>query len=284
MLHQSALFLFGTVVVMNLIKPFILGIVQGLTEFLPVSSSGHLVIGSALLNFHEPGIAFEVFLHCGTLLAVIVVFRGELLKMLGSIFVSREGRRADPELNRFFHWNFYIVLATIPAVIFGLLLKDSIDRVFENILITFSMLAVTGVLMLLTGLIRDQGVEVNWFSSIVIGIAQALAIMPGLSRSGSTIFAGMSMGINRETAARFSFIMSIPAILGAVTLKLNDLIAQPPSSEMLTELAVGTLSATVSGYFAIVLLMSLVRKGRLNLFGYYCLCVSGIGFGWYFMH
>ena len=267
---------------MDLLKAVILGIVQGLTEFLPISSSGHLVIGSEILNFHEPGIAFEVFLHCGTLLAVILVFRADLLKMLGSLFVSPGVRQADPQLKRFFHWNFYIILATLPAVIFGLLLKDSIDLIFDNILITFAMLAITGILMLLTRYIQDRGTEVNWYRSLIIGTAQALAIMPGLSRSGSTIFAAMALGINRETAARFSFIMSIPAILGAVVLKLNDLVAEPPSSEMMSSMAVGTLASVISGYYAIVLLMSLVRRGRLHWFGYYCLCVSGIGFAWYF--
>lgn len=266
---------------MELIKAVILGIVQGLTEFLPVSSSGHLVIGSKILNFHEPGIAFEVFLHCGTLLAVIFVFRGDLLHMLRSLFTSPAMRRADPQLNRFFHWNFYVILATLPAVVVGLLLKDSIERLFDNILITFGMLAVTGILMLLTRYIPEKGVPVNWSRSIIIGIAQALAIVPGLSRSGSTIFTGMAMGVNRETAARFSFIMSIPAILGAVVLKLNDLIATPPSVEMIASIAVGTLASVVSGYYAIVLLMTLVRRGRLQWFGYYCLAVSGIGFVWY---
>lgn len=267
---------------MEIFKAIILGIVQGLTEFLPVSSSGHLVIGSEILNFHEPGIAFEVFLHCGTLLAVVFVFRRDLLDMLGSIFVPQAVRQADEQLKRSFSWNIYIVLATLPAVLFGLLLKDSIDRIFENIVITFAMLAVTGILMLLTGYLHERSAPVTWSRSIIIGIAQALAIMPGLSRSGSTIFAGMAMGINRETAARFSFIMSIPAILGAVTLKLNDLLVEPPSREMVSALIAGTIASMVSGYFAIVLLMTLVRKGKLQMFGYYCLCLSATGFGWYF--
>lgn len=266
---------------MDILKAVILGIVQGLTEFLPISSSGHLVMGSLILDFHEPGIAFEVFLHCGTLLAVIFAFRTDLMKMIRSLFVSPALRKADPQLDHLFRWNFYIILATLPAVIFGLLLKDSIDRIFDNILITFAMLAVTGILMLLTRYIEDKGATVTWFRSLIIGIAQALSIMPGLSRSGSTIFTGMAMGINRETAARFSFIMSIPAILGAVVLKLNDLIAAPPSSAIILTIVAGTIASVFSGYFAIVLLLHLVRKGRLQWFGYYCLGVSAFGFSWY---
>ncbi len=268
---------------MDLIKALILGIVQGLTEFLPISSSGHLVIGSEILNYHNPGIAFEVFLHCGTLVAVIIVFRKDLLTMIRSIFVSPSIRQTDPRLNRFFHWNFYVVVATLPAVVFGLWLKNSIDQIFDNILITFGMLAITGTIMLLTRYIHEKGTPLNGPRALIIGMAQALAIMPGLSRSGSTIFTGMVLGINRETAARFSFIMSIPAILGAVVLKLNDLVAEPPSAEQLTAIAVGTLASVISGYYAIVLLMRLVRQGKLQWFGYYCLCVSALGFGWYFL-
>jgi len=269
---------------MELFKAVILGIVQGLTEFLPISSSGHLVIGSKMLDFNEPGIAFEVFLHCGTLFAVLFVFRSELLTMIRSLFVSKAVRLADPRLNRFYHWNFYIVAATIPAVIFGLFLKDSIDRIFDNILITFSMLAVTGTIMVLTRFIDDRGAAVNLPRSFVIGVAQALAIMPGLSRSGSTIFTGMALGIDRETAARFSFIMSIPAILGAVVLKMGDLLAMPPTSSELTNIIAGTAASVLSGYYAIVLLMSIVKRGKLQWFGYYCFVVSGIGFTWYFLN
>jgi len=268
---------------MDLLKAFLLGIVQGLTEFLPVSSSGHLVIGSAILDFHEPGIAFEVFLHCGTLLAVIFVFWVDLRKMVKSLFVSPAVRQADLELNRLFYWNFYVVLATLPAVFVGLLLKDSIDRIFDNILITFAMLALTGILMLLTVYLKSKEAEITWFRSLAIGIAQAMAIMPGLSRSGSTIFTGMAMGVDRETAARFSFIMSIPAILGAVVLSVKDLNTSPPSTAMLSSIAVGTVTSVISGYFAIVLLMHLVRRGKLQWFGYYCLCVSVVGFTWYLM-
>jgi len=268
---------------MDIFKAVLLGIIQGLTEFLPISSSGHLVIGSEILNFHEPGIAFEVFLHCGTLVAVIIAFRQELLQMVRSLFVSPAVRSSDPELDRSFHWNINIVVATLPAVVVGLFLKDSIDRIFDTIVITYSMLALTGVIMLLTRLLQDKGAVINWPRSLVIGVAQAMAIMPGLSRSGSTIFTGMLVGVNRETAARFSFIMSIPAILGAVVLKSGDLLANPPSSEQVVGMLSGTAASVVSGYAAIVLLMRVVRRGKLHWFGYYCLVVSALGFAWHFL-
>jgi len=266
---------------MDLVKALILGIVQGLTEFLPISSSGHLVIGSEILNFHEPGIAFEVFLHCGTLVAVILVFRKELLLMLRSLFVSPAVREGDAELGRYFQWNINVIIATLPAVAAGLLLKDSIDRIFDNILITFAMLAVTGVIMVATRFIAEKGAAINRVRALLIGVAQALAIMPGLSRSGSTIFTGMLLGVNRETAARFSFIMSIPAILGAVVLHMGELLRSPPGTDELLAILVGTTASIISGYFAIVLLMRIVRQGRLEWFGYYCLCLAGVGLGWF---
>ncbi len=268
---------------MDLVKALILGIVQGLTEFLPISSSGHLVIGSEILNFHEPGIAFEVFLHCGTLVAVIIVFRRELLLMFRSLFAASAARRAEPELELYFQWNINIIIATLPAVAVGLLLKDSIDRIFDNILVTFAMLAVTGVAMVATRFIRERGTPISRFRAFVIGIAQALAIMPGLSRSGSTIFTGMLLGVNRETAARFSFIMSIPAILGAVVLHIGELIDSPPSSDELLAIFAGATASVISGYYAIVLLMKIVRRGRLEWFGYYCLVISAFGLGWYLL-
>ncbi len=263
---------------MEIIKAVILGVVQGLTEFLPISSSGHLVIGSQILNFHEPGIAFEVFLHMGTLLAVIIAFYKDILLMLKAVFVSPETRRADPRLRRAFMWDIYIVVATIPAVIVGLFLKDSIEDIFNNVLITYAMLAVTGTIMLLTRKIRERDVRVNCPRSLLIGCAQATAILPGLSRSGSTIFTGMLLGIQREKAARFSFIMSIPAILGASTLQLSDLLAVPPTRDQIAALGAGTVASLISGYLAILCLMRFVRRGQLHWFGYYCYLVSALGF------
>ena len=265
------------------LKAVILGMVQGLTEFLPVSSSGHLVIGAQILNFHPPGIVFEVFLHCGTLFAVILVFKKELLQMVRAFFSAPAVRRADPELSRFFRWDINIIVATLPAIVVGLLLKDSIDRIFDSVLIAYAMLAVSGVLMLLTPLLRDRSAEVTWPRALAIGVAQAMAIMPGLSRSGSTIFAGILLGINRETAARFSFIMSIPAIAGAVVLEAGDLFAAPPPAAEFFAIAAGTVASLFTGYGAIVLLLSIARRGKLYWFGYYCLAISGLGFAWHFL-
>lgn len=186
--------------------------------------------------------------------------------------------RADKELKHFFLWDIYVVVATLPAVVVGLFLKDSIDGIFANVFLVYCMLFVTGLIMTVTPYIRERAVQLNCPRALLIGCAQAMAIFPGLSRSGSTIFTGMLLGVNRETVARFSFIMSIPAILGAVVLQSSDLIANPPDFGSLLVIAVGTIVSAIAGYFAIILLLNVIRRNKLQYFGYYCLLLSSCGF------
>jgi len=267
---------------LEIIKAIILGIVQGTTEFLPVSSSGHLVLGSKILNFQEQGVVFDVFLHLGTLLAVVLVFRKDLLEMIKAPFLMMKGSK-DPEVRNYFFWNVYVIVGTIPIVFVGLLINDYIDMIFKSELVVYCMLAVTGILMFLTSFLKERGVTLNCSRSLIIGIAQAMAIMPGLSRSGSTIFAGMALGLKRETAARFAFIMSIPAIIGAVILQYSEMLHNSNSVNGLLAIGAGTVMSAVSGYFAIVLLLDIVKRNRLQWFGYYCLVISFVGFVFYFL-
>lgn len=262
---------------MEIIKAVFLGVVQGLTEFLPISSSGHLVIGSELLSFSEQGIAFEVFLHLGTLFSVLIVFRSELKAMAISPVLYIKGARDKKTLQDLL-WCLYVIIATLPAVIVGLTIKDSIESIFANLPLVFFMLFITGCIMIASRYIQSKGRELSVLSSVLIGCAQACAILPGLSRSGSTIFTGMVLGIDREVAARFSFIMSVPAILGAVVLQVGDLAHSQVTNESLLYYFSGTLAAAISGYFAIVLLLDIVKKNRLQWFGYYCLLLSMSGF------
>ncbi len=267
---------FFEVTFLELIKAIFLGALQGLTEFLPVSSSGHLVLGSELLNFQEQGLAFDVFLHLGTLISVCIVFRKELAAMVSAPFAVIRGS-ADEELKRYFLWDIYVVVATLPAVGAGLFLKDSIEGIFTNILLVYCMLFVTGIIMTVTPYIKERKVSLNCPRALLIGCAQAMAIFPGLSRSGSTIFTGMLLGVNRETVARFSFIMSIPAILGAVVLQSSDLLQNPPDSGSLVVIVAGTIASAIAGYFAIVLLLNVIRRNKLQYFGYYCLFLASSG-------
>lgn len=266
---------------MELIKAIILGVVQGLTEFLPVSSSGHLVIGSELLNFHQQGVVFEVCLHLGTLLSVFIVFRKEIAAMIRAPFQYFSGNR-DAEVRLYFFWDIYVILATLPAVVVGLFFKDQIDAFFDSTLVAYTMLLGTGAIMVIAQYVPERDKPVNWWRSILVGCAQAMAIMPGLSRSGSTIFAGMLLGIPRETIARFSFIMSIPAILGAAVLQMGDFLQNPPGADTAFNLLIGMLASAIAGYLAIKLLMDVIRRNRLQWFGYYCLILATVGLGHHF--
>ena len=261
---------------MEFVKAILLGIIQGATEFLPVSSSGHLVLGSHILGFKEQGLIFDVMLHLGTLASVLIVFRKEIREMVAAPFKWLTGTR-DESTEHFLLWDLYVIVATVPAVIIGLGFKDSLEKMFTSTLVVCLMLIVTGTLMILTRYLSDRGNRINGGRSLLIGCAQACAIIPGLSRSGSTIFAGMLLGVNRETVARFSFIMSIPAILGAAVLHFKDVLAHPPSTDVLINLAAGTMASAFTGYFAIILLLDVIKKNRLPWFGYYCLAVAFVG-------
>ncbi len=267
----------------HLIKAALMGLVQGLTEFLPVSSSGHLVIFAEILNFKQEGIAFEVFVHFGTLLSVLLAFRKELAKMITGPLYFIQKKKMDDELRKYFYWDIYIIVATIPAVFVGLIFKDAIESLFNNILLVFFTLMITGLIMFSAQFLKYRAKDFGYGNSFLIGVAQAFAIMPGISRSGSTIFTGMALGLERESVAKFSFLMSIPAILGAVVLKTNDLLVAPPATSELLDLFVGSLVAFVSGYFAILWLMDVVKKGKLQWFGYYCFAVSIVGLIWYWV-
>jgi undecaprenyl-diphosphatase len=260
----------------ELVKAILLGFIQGATEFLPVSSSGHLVLGSHLLGFQEQGLVFDVVVHLGTLLSVVIVFRAELLAMIRAPLQWVRGDRGEA-VRHHLAWDIYVIIATLPAVVVGFTLKDTIETMFSSLLVVYLMLVITGTMMIISRFLKDRSRKINGGSALIIGCAQACAIMPGLSRSGSTIFAGMLLGINRETVARFSFIMSIPAILGAAVLNLSEVVTQPPPLTSLLNLAAGMGMAALTGYFAIVLLLDVIRRNRLPWFGYYCLAVAAIG-------
>lgn len=266
----------------HLIKAIILGLVQGLSEFLPISSSGHLVIFAEILDFKEPGIAFEVFVHFGTFLSVVLAFRKEIVKMVYAPYAVWIQKSEDAELNEYLRWDLYIILASIPAAFIGLLFKSEIEGIFEDVLLVYFMLLITGLLMVGTQFLKYRKKEFNSSNTFLIGIAQAFAILPGISRSGSTIFIGMAQGMDRGKVARFSFLMSLPVILGAVLLKTKDLIEVPPTSSELGGLIAGTIVAFISGYFAILWLLDVVKKGKLQWFGYYCLVVATLGLVWTF--
>lgn len=265
----------------SLIKAILLGTIQGLTEFLPVSSSGHLVIFSHLLHFKQSSVAFDVFLHLGTLLSIFVLFWKELKVMIASPFVAVFGKMNE-EQKYYLRWDWYVILATIPAGIIGVLFEDQIDVIFSSVVYSLFFLFVTGMFMTSIPFIKKRRGEINAGRSFLMGLAQAFAILPGISRSGSTIFTGILSGGEQEKVARFSFIMSVPAVAGAVILKLRELLLAPPSTAEMINIAAGTLFAFAFGCLAIIWLLDFVKRGKLQWFGYYCLTVSVIGLIIYF--
>lgn len=266
-----------------MIESIILGLLQGLAEFLPISSSGHLVLGEHILNMHEAGILFDVMLHVGTLAAVIIVFRKKLWKMCVGI-VKRDKNELRDVL--------YIILASIPTALIGLGFKDAIEGLFENPRAVCIALLVTGSFLFLTKYARtganhpeNPGVEMNWWRAILTGFVQGIACIPGISRSGSTISAMLFMGVNRKYAGEFSFLMSLPAVGGAALLEFKNYlecrgsiaIECATTGSFSLALIAGMIVAFISGIFALKWLLKFVQQGKLHYFAYYVWLVGILG-------
>jgi len=244
-----------------------LGILQGLTEFLPISSSGHLVLAQSILSVKQPGVSFELLVHLGTLFAVFIYFRNRILSLIKAVFdSSMKPERAVIG---------FLVIGTIPAGLAGLLLEDIFEEAFSSPAVTSAMLLLTGVLLLVTRFVPKGDGKVTLPKAIAMGIGQALAIMPGVSRSGSTIVAGMITGVKPAEAAEFSFLLAIPAIMGAVVLKSRELANIDPT--LTGQYAAGIVAAFVFGLAAVSMLMAVIRKGKLDYFAYYCFAAGLIG-------
>ena len=262
-----------------------MGLVQGLTEFLPVSSSGHLVLANNLLGIQTgTGILFEVMLHLGTLVSVFIVFYRDIYNMVAEFFImSRDFVRGKGPRLKSSPYRVMLVMvlvATIPTGIIGFLFNDFLERAFGSTRIVSVMLLVTGTLLYIANGLED-GVKgparIRISDALIVGIFQGLAITPGISRSGSTIFAGLLRGFTRELATRFSFIMSIPAILGAAVLEFSDYSGAALPSGQLTVMLAGTAMAAVAGTIAIRFLIGLLSRGKLHYFSYYCWLVGLTG-------
>ena len=266
---------------LEILKVIILGIVQGLTEFLPVSSSGHLVLAAEFLNFHEEGVAFEVFVHLGTLLSVLIAFRADVIRMVRAPFQMAFSKNDKKEAKKYLMWDIYIIIGTIPAGVIGLIFKSQIEDAFSSILLVIIMLSVTGVILLLSRYEPRKSEDLSPLKSILIGTAQAFAILPGISRSGSTIVTGLFLGLDRETSAKFSFLLAIPAILGASFIKILDLLSIENNQIPISYLIIGALAAFISGYIAIFWLLKVIKRGKLEWFAFYCFFVVIASSVWY---
>lgn len=262
---------------MSLLDSVILGIIQGLTEFLPVSSSGHLALSEHFLHINPGDLSFEVTVHAGTLLAVVIYFRAKLLDLVKSVAIYRSD---EPMLTPNRRLILFIVLGTVPAVVIGLLFKDTIEEIFASPRIAALLLMVTGVWLLSLSFLATRTGPLSWGRSWWIGVAQSIAILPGISRSGSTIATGMMLGVEPTAAAEFSFLLSIPAVLGAVVLALPDAIAL---GEFGLVHWIGGITAGIVGYGALSLVFATLRRGRFGWFGAYCLIAGGAASLWLFV-
>ncbi|MEE8341146.1 MAG: undecaprenyl-diphosphate phosphatase [Candidatus Neomarinimicrobiota bacterium] len=245
---------------MTIFEAALLGIIQGLTEFLPISSSGHLVIGQKLLGISIPGNTFEVVVHLGTLGSVLIIFWPDILQLIKSIRSAATKK-----------YIFAILIGTLPAVIIGFLFKDVISEAFENIRVVAVTLMITGLILLSTKYINTRLKDVSISNGLLIGIAQAMAIIPGISRSGITISLGMHLGIAPEKAAKFSFLLAVPAIIGAGLLTGFDIFGSNEAKLPMSVLSVGFLGSILVGWISLKWLIGLINSGKFHWFGIYCI-------------
>lgn len=255
----------------------LLGIIQGLTEFLPVSSSGHLEIAKTFFESNrlpQESLLMTIVLHGATALSTLVVFRKTVIELITEFFQWKK--------NKAFYFVLYILISMVPAVLIGLFFEELISNFFHNnIGLVGAMLIFTASLLYLADKAQPTSIDLNAKSAFLIGLMQAVAILPGISRSGATIATATLLGIDKEKAARFSFLMVIPLILGSMAKSLLEY--TPTSSTPITPLVIGFVTAFITGVFACKWMLVLVKKAKLKYFGAYCFTVGIAALLWTFI-
>lgn len=255
---------------MSVLEAFILGIVQGLTEFLPVSSSGHIELGKAILNISTTdNLLYSIVVHGATALSTVIVFRKTILELLKGLLTFKNSESL--------HYSLKIILSMIPVGFVGLFLEDEIESLFTgNVFFVGCMLILTATLLTITYFIKNTHKDVSYGRAVMIGLAQAIAILPGISRSGATISTALMLGVDKEKATRFSFLMVLLPILGATLLKVKDYFETPSVAGGISAgaLAIGFFAAFVAGLLACSWMIRIVRSGKLIYFAYYCYVVG----------
>jgi undecaprenyl-diphosphatase len=265
----------------NIFHAFLLGIIQGLTEFIPVSSTAHLLIGQTLLGLpaDDAAFAFNVIIQLGTILSLIVYFWKDLLEIVVTTLKNLGGLRDFKNLPENAKLGWYIVIATIPALLAGVLLKHLVEALFKTPLIEAAIrLFSAAILLTLAEWLTKKNRRLDsmtWLDALIVGVFQIIAVFPGASRSGTTISGGMFRGLDRPSAARFAFLMSVPVMLAAGAYEMLDVLKMPNLADFLPLLAVGFVTAAVVGWFAVKWLLGYLNKNSLYVFAGYC-AVAGL--------
>ncbi|MFQ6674457.1 MAG: undecaprenyl-diphosphate phosphatase [Fidelibacterota bacterium] len=253
---------------MTILDAIFLGILQGVSEFLPISSSGHLVVAQNLLGVAHAGILFEVVVHLGTLLSILVVFRHDIAQLLGDLSSTR-GRR----------YLAFLAYGTVPIASAGLVFKSQVESLFQNIQFVGGAFVATGVVLILSRFIVGRKSPVNGVRSLLIGLAQAVALLPGISRSGVTIGTGLMMGLEPREAAKFSFFLAIPALIGSGILMFGGFLSATSQGESFAVLGAGIFTSFVAGLVSLKVLLRVLFRGNFHWFGAYCLVLGIITMG-----
>jgi len=258
---------------------FFLALLQGATEFLPVSSSAHLALFQHVFESKLDNVAFDVVLHLGTLASVLVCYRKEVLRFAAAFFLKLFGK-LPPERKADWQMVSFVIWGSLPAAVIGAGFQEFFEQAFDKPMWISSFLLITGTILFLSRFSKPREIPLNYKNTLAIGLAQAVAILPGISRSGSTITAGLFMGLERRTAADYSFLLSIPAIAGAAFLEVPKLVKSENLHNDWGLFITAALVSFLSGLFAIYLLLKILRKYSLEGFSYYC-WAAGLFFLWH---
>lgn len=264
---------------MDFLQAAALGVVQGLTEFLPISSTAHLALFPWFLGWKDPGLTFDVALHVGTLLAIILYFRQDLTQMALSWFQSFTRPNKEDPYQRL---SWLVVVGSIPAVIAGITFEKQVETVLRSPYVIATMLIVVAVLFAIAERVTKQTrtlKEMTWRSALLVGVAQACALIPGTSRSGSTMMMAMFAGFKREEAARFSFLLGAPIMVGGIVFKMKDLLGDPIWAAQWPLIAVGVAASAISGYLCIRFLLAFLKTQSMTVFIVYRIALGLIIFG-----
>lgn len=260
----------------ELVKYAFLGFVQGITEPIPVSSSGHLVLFEHFFGLQISGLSFEVLVNFASLLAVLYIYRADLIQLTTNSVSYLFASDKTESMKKDFYFVVYLIVATVPAGIIGILFQDQIAAVFKGVKVIGFTLIITGIALWFIRNLKgrkDDG-ELTLKDSILIGLSQAVALIPGISRSGATIVSAMALGTKRETALRFSFFLYIPVSVGGMILSLSDLIHDPRIGELFLPYTLAFIASLIASYFSLKWFINIMKQGKLGYFSIYCFVVG----------